>query len=109
MHIPGKRARRFVSVLGSVVVAGPLAATMTGASANASPAAPVTPIFTLHGSIAGRIKLIQPDQALTFSARVCPDSENNGAVQDSVRPLRLSPSRARHIRVAGPRPLPPGG
>jgi hypothetical protein len=65
MNILDKKLRPLVATLGLVVLAGPLAATLTSASATASSAA-AGPTFVLRGTVAGGIKVIQTGQTLTF-------------------------------------------
>jgi hypothetical protein len=66
MHVLGKtKMPLFVSILGSVGVAGLVLATVTGAAAAPSGAA-AGPTFALHGTAVGGIKVIQTGQTLTF-------------------------------------------
>jgi len=64
MHVLDKKMRRLVALLGFVVLACLVAATVTSASATASPA--TGPTFVLHGAAARGIKVIQTGRTLTF-------------------------------------------
>lgn len=67
MHDLDKKTRRLASILGSLVIAGPLVATATSASATAVQGTPkAAPTFVLQGTVSGGIKTIQSDQTLTF-------------------------------------------
>ena len=66
MHVLDKKMRRLVAILGSVVLTSLLAAMVTSASATASPASAARPTFTLQGTAAGGIKIVQTGQTLTF-------------------------------------------
>jgi hypothetical protein len=66
MHVLDKKMRRLVAILGFVVLASLLAATVTSASATASPASAAGPTFVLKGTAAGGIKVIQTGRTLTF-------------------------------------------
>lgn len=68
MHVLGKRMKRFIPALGSVAGAGLLAVTVTSASAATlrAPAPAAVPVFALRGSVAGGVKSIGPELALTF-------------------------------------------
>lgn len=61
-----KNVRRFALILGSVLIAGPLVTVLTSAAQAPAQHVVAAPSFTLAGSAAGRVVLIQTGQMLTF-------------------------------------------
>jgi len=64
MRILNRKLRSIVAIIGLGVPTTLLAVTMTSASATAESAA--TPVFVVHGTAAGGIKVVQSGQTLTF-------------------------------------------
>jgi hypothetical protein len=62
-----KNVRRVALVLGSLLVAGPLATVLTSAAQAPAQPVPAALSFALHGSAVGGVRLIQIGQVLTFA------------------------------------------